>query len=99
MPKSGFSANKQAKVTAAAVIALLKGKEPASYSISNTCYSFLAPDYAIFVAAEYQLSGRELVKIKGSGEVSPLNVDLSVRHSEAFSAQKWYNSITQDMFG
>jgi NADH dehydrogenase FAD-containing subunit len=99
MPKSGFSANNQAKVTAAAVIALLKGKEPTSYSISNTCYSFLAPDYAIYVTAEYQLSGRELVKIKGSGGVSPLNVDLSVRHSEAVSAQRWYDSITQDMFG
>jgi sulfide dehydrogenase [flavocytochrome c] flavoprotein subunit len=99
MPKSGFSANNQAKVTAAAVIALLKEKEPTSYSISNTCYSFLAPDYAIYVTAEYQLSGRELVKIKGSGGVSPLNVDLSVRHSEAVSAQRWYDSITQDMFG
>jgi sulfide dehydrogenase [flavocytochrome c] flavoprotein subunit len=99
MPKSGFSANNQAKVTAAAVIALLKEKEPTSYPISNTCYSFLAPDYAIYVTAEYQLSGRELVKIKGSGGVSPLNVDLSVRHSEAVSAQRWYDSITQDMFG
>ncbi len=99
MPKSGFSANNQAKVTAAAVIALLKEKEPTSYPISNTCYSFLAPDYAIYVTAEYQLSGRELVKINGSGGVSPLNVDLSVRHSEAVSAQRWYDSITQDMFG
>lgn len=99
MPKTGFSANNQAKVTAAAVIALLKEKEPTSYSISNTCYSFLAPDYGIQVTSEYQLSGRKLVKIKGSGGVSPLNVDLSVRYSEAVSAQRWYDSITQDMFG
>ena len=99
MPKTGFSANNQAKVTAAAVIALLKEKEPTSYSISNTCYSFLAPDYGIQVTSEYQLSGRKLVKIKGSGGVSPLNVDLSVRYSEAVSAQRWYDSITKDMFG
>ncbi len=99
MPKTGFSANNQAKVTAAAVIALLKEKEPTSYSISNTCYSFLAPDYGIQVTSEYQLSGRKLVKIKGSGRVSPLNADLSVRHSEAVSAQRWHDSITQDMFG
>ena len=99
MPKTGFSANNQAKVAAAAVIALLKEKEPTSYSISNTCYSFLAPDYGIQVTSEYQLSGRKLVKIKGSGGVSPLNVDLSVRYSEAVSAQRWYDSITQDMFG
>ena len=99
MPKTGFSANNQAKVTAAAVIALLKEIEPTSYSISNTCYSFLAPDYGIQVTSEYQLSGRKLVKIKGSGGVSPLNVDLSVRYSEAVSAQRWYDSITQDMFG
>ena len=99
MPKTGFSANNQAKVTAAAVIALLKEKEPTSYSISNTCYSFLAPDYGIKVTSEYQLSGRKLVKIKGSGGLSPLNADLSVRYSEAVSAQRWYDSITQDMFG
>ena len=99
MPKTGYSANNQAKVTAAAVIALLKEIEPTSYSISNTCYSFLAPDYGIKVTSEYQLSGRKLVKIKGSGGVSPLNVDLSVRYSEAVSAQRWYDSITQDMFG
>ena len=99
MPKTGYSANNQAKVTAAAVIALLKEIEPTSYSISNTCYSFIAPDYGIKVTSEYQLSGRKLVKIKGSGGVSPLNVDLSVRYSEAVSAQRWYDSITQDMFG
>ena len=67
--------------------------------MANTCYSFLAPDYAISVAAVYQLSGREIVKVKGSGGVSPPDVDLSVRRAEAIYAQGWYDSITHDMFG
>ena len=99
MPKSGFSASNQAKITAVAVIDLLNEKEPKSPSMANTCYSFLAPDYAISVAAVYQLSGREIVKVKGSGGVSPPDVDLSVRRAEAIYAQGWYDSITHDMFG
>ena len=99
MPKSGFSANNQAKITAVAVIALLNEREPSSASMANTCYSFLAPDYAISVSAVYQLSGRDIVKVKGSGGVSPPDVDLSVRRAEAIYAQGWYDSITHDMFG
>ena len=89
MPKSGFSANNQAKITAATVIALLNEKEPTSTS----------PDYAISVAAVYQLSGREIVSVKGSGGISPLDAELSVRRAEALYAQGWYDSITSDMFG
>lgn len=99
MPKSGFSASSQAKVTAVAVIALLNEEQPVPPSLANTCYSFLAPDYAISVAAVYRLSGGEIVKVEGSGGVSPPDADLSVRRAESIYAQGWYDSITQDMFG
>ena len=56
MPKSGLSASSQAKFTAAAVIDMLNNKEPNTTTLANTCYSFLAPDYAISVAAVYNLS-------------------------------------------
>ena len=73
MPKSGLSASSQAKFTAAAVIDMLNNKEPETTTLANTCYSFLAPDYAISVAAVYNLSGNKIVKVKGSGGVSPPN--------------------------
>src|SRR3979411_547299 len=43
MPKSAFAANAQAKVCAAAVVALLGGATPASPKLINTCYSLVAP--------------------------------------------------------
>ena len=99
MPKSGLSASSQAKITAAAVIDILNNKEPETTTLANTCYSFLAPDYAISVAAVYNLSGNKLIKVKGSGGVSPANAKHSVRREEAKFAQGWYDSITNDMFG
>ena len=99
MPKSGLSASGQAKFTAAAVIDMLNNKEPKTTTLANTCYSFLAPDYAISVAAVYNLSGNKIVKVKGSGGVSPPNAKHSVRSEEAKYAHGWYDSITNDMFG
>src|SRR5690606_14144319 len=43
MPKSGFSANAQAKVAAAAIVSSLAGNPPAIASFANTCYSLIAP--------------------------------------------------------
>ena len=40
-----------------------------------------------------------IVKVKGSGGVSPANAKTSVRLEEAKYAQGWYDSITNDMFG
>ena len=99
MPKSGLSASSQAKFTASVVIDMLNNKEPETTTLANTCYSFLAPDYAISVAAVYNLSGNKLIKVKGSGGVSPANAKHSVRREEAKYAQGWYDSITHDMFG
>ncbi len=53
MPKSAFSANAQAKVCAAAVLALLRGETPQTPRLINTCYSLVAPDYGISVAGVY----------------------------------------------
>ena len=99
MPKSGLSASSQAKFTAAVVIDMLNNKEPETTTLANTCYSFLAPDYAISVAAVYNLSGNNIIKVKGSGGVSTANAKHAVRREEAKYAQGWYDSITNDMFG
>ena len=56
MPKSGYSANSQGKVAAAAVVSLLNGEEVGTPSYVNTCYSIIGKDYGISVAAVYRLS-------------------------------------------
>ena len=100
MPKSGFSANSQAKVCARAVVALLREEAPPEPVLVNTCYSLLAADYGISVAAVYRLDDAgEIASVAGSGGVSPAGAPLEFRRKEADYARGWYASITADIYG
>jgi sulfide dehydrogenase [flavocytochrome c] flavoprotein subunit len=99
MPKSGFAANSQGKVCAAAVVTALQGTEMPEPSYVNTCYSLVAPDYGISVAAVYRISDGAIVGVKGAGGVSPKDGDAEFRRREADYAYGWYQSITGDVFG
>lgn len=99
MPKSGHSANSQAKMTAAAIVAMLKDLPVISPSHVNTCYSLIGPDYGITVAAVYRLGDDGAIAgVKGAGGVSPTDVPHQFRTQEARYAEGWYASITQDSF-
>ena len=98
MPKSGFAANSQGKVCAAAIVTSLKGTDMPDPSYVNTCYSLVAPDYGISVAAVYRFSEKQGI-YKSGGGVSPMDVDARYRAQEARYARGWYDSITQDSFG
>lgn len=100
MPKSGYSANSQAKVCATAIAALLRGDSPGAVSFINTCYSLVAPDYGISIAAVYRLSDEgSIVSIEDAGGLSPAEASADFRKQEAEYAVGWYESITSDMFG
>lgn len=100
MPKSGFAANSQGKVCAAAIVSSIRGSTMPDPSYVNTCYSLVSPDYGISVAAVYRYSKEKgIYKVKGSGGVSPKNADAVFREQEARYAKGWYDSITSDSFG
>lgn len=99
MPKSGFSASSQAKVCAAAIVAMLKGEAPGTPKFVNTCYSLVAPDYGISVAAVYDFKDGKIVAVKGAGGLSPSDAPDSFRRREADYANGWYDSVTRDIFG
>ena len=99
MPKSGFSANSQGKVAAAAIVSSLSGNDPIEPSFANTCYSLVTPDHGISVAKIYKISNKTIVGVKGSGGLSPKKEDPIIRKQEATYAHGWYDAITQDMFG
>lgn len=100
MPKSAFSANSQAKVCAAAVVASLRGETLPMPSYANTCYSLVAPDYGISVSAVYRLNaGRVITAVEGAGGVSPAEVGTDFRAKEADYARGWYAAITADSWG
>ncbi|KAK3604258.1 hypothetical protein CHS0354_002066 [Potamilus streckersoni] len=98
MPKSGFSANSQGKIVAAGIVRELAGKEPIPAKLANTCYSLIAPDYGISVAAVYEPNEKNVAAVKDSGGLSPKTADRSVRKQEAVYAEAWYQAITKDMF-
>ena len=100
MPKSGFAANSQGKVCAAAIVSVIHGTSMPEPSYVNTCYSLVAPDYGISVAAVYGHDKEKgIYKVKGSGGVSPKDADAEFRRLEARYAAGWYDSITSDAFG
>ena len=98
MPKSGYAANSEAKVCAAAVAALLKGAEPGTPSYVNTCYSIVGENYGISVAAVYRLAkdGSEIVQV--SGGLSPADATPDMRAREVAYAYSWFTNITNDIF-
>lgn len=96
LPKSGYAANSEAKVCAAAVASLLAGEAPSTPSWVNTCYSLVAPEYGISVAMVYDLKKGSASKVEGSGGLSPADGD---KRLEALYAQSWYNNITAEIFG
>lgn len=97
MPKSGFCANAQGKVAAAAILADLAGQAPPEASFANTCYSMIAPDYAISVAGVYRVEGGAVAEVAGG--TSPLEADAGFRAAEARYAAGWYAAISADIWG
>ena len=99
MPKSGYAANSQAKVCAAAVAAMLKGQEPGSPSYVNTCYSIAGKDYGFSVAAVYRLAedGSKITSV--SGGLTPGDASAEQLKREVLYAHSWFKNITHDIFG
>ncbi|MFC4965098.1 NAD(P)/FAD-dependent oxidoreductase [Alcaligenes sp. GCM10023179] len=97
MPKSGFSANTQAKLAAAAIINALSGKPAPQATLSNTCYSLIAPDYGISVGHLYAFADDRLAE--ASGGVSPKEASPAFRKQEAQYGEAWYAAISRDIWG
>ena len=99
MPKSGYAANSQAKVCAAAVVALLNDGEVGIPSFVNTCYSIVAPGWGISVAAVYKLGADgKIASVPGSGGLTPMDAPEWAHAREVEYAYSWYDNIVSDIF-
>jgi sulfite dehydrogenase len=97
MPKSGSMANQHAKVCAAAVVAMINGREPnPDPKIVNMCYSYVSDDEVIHVTSVHELDAgkKTFVPIKGAGGLSSARNTLEARHAWA-----WAQNIWSDMLG
>ncbi|MFA8387770.1 MAG: FCSD flavin-binding domain-containing protein [Pelagibaca sp.] len=97
MPKSGYSANSQAKVAAMAVRGALTGSRvfPAKYS--NTCWSLIATEDGVKVGAAYEPNEEKIASV--SSFVSQTGEDVAMRKATYEESIGWYEGITTDMFG
>lgn len=97
MPKSGFSANSQAKVAAMAIRGELTGSKvfPAKYS--NTCWSLLAADDGVKVGASYEPTPEKIAST--STFISKNGEDAGLRKQTYEESVGWYEGITADIFG
>lgn len=99
LPKSGYSANSEAKVAANAIVASINGQKVDDITMVNTCYSLVSPDYGISVAHIVRVSDKGFEAVAGSGGVSPAGMDEGFRNKEAMYAQVWYDNIVADTWG
>ncbi len=97
MPKSGFSANSQAKVCANAVRGALTGSKvfPARYS--NTCWSLISTENGVKVGASYEATDEKIAKTDGF--ISKTGETAELRKATYEESEGWYSGITADIFG
>ena len=97
MPKSGFSANSQAKVAAMAIRGELTGSKvfPAKYS--NTCWSLIAPEDGVKVGASYEPTPEKIASVDSF--VSATGEDAALRKATYEESLGWYAGIPADIFG
>jgi len=97
MPRSGSAASSQAKICAAAVAALLSGGKPQAPTLNSSCFSLIAPDYAISQTGRYRPVGD--LYTEEAIEISPVDAPQSLRTKEAGDAEAWFTATTGEVFG
>ncbi|MBY6154168.1 NAD(P)/FAD-dependent oxidoreductase [Vannielia litorea] len=97
MPKSGFSANSQAKVAANAIRGALTGSRVFPAKFSNTCWSLIATDDGVKVGANYEPTEEKIASTDSF--ISQTGEDAALRKATFEESIGWYSGITADMFG
>jgi NADPH-dependent 2,4-dienoyl-CoA reductase/sulfur reductase-like enzyme len=97
MPKSGFSANSQAKVCANAVRGALTGSTVFPARFANTCWSLIDTNDGVKVGATYEATDEKIAKVDGF--VSATGESDELRAATYQESIGWYDGIVADMFG
>ena len=96
MPKSGHIANQQAKVCAAAVVALLTDRPVNEQPMmNNTCYSFITDREAVHVASvhRYDSQKQTMLAVEGSVGLSAAPTDLEGQYGWGWAQNIWADML------
>lgn len=99
MPKSAFSAGLQGKVVAIQILRDMAGLPPQSSVLTNTCYSYVAPESAVSITGVYDNKSGVLSAVAGAGGTSLMRASAADRKAEAAQASAWFDAATQEAFG
>lgn len=98
IPKSASAASAQGKTCAVAILSLLAGRTPEPPQLTGVCYNTVAPGYGFSLAGNYQPKGDIFAEVEG-GATSPVDAPRELRAREATEAERWFQTITADIFG
>ena len=98
MPRSASAAHSQGAICAAAVAVLLAGRQPATPTLKSSCFSMIAPDYAISQRGTYRPADGQYVEAEPV-IISAAGASRAVRADEAKEANDWFHRITSETFG
>ena len=99
MPKSGFSANTQAKVVARAIVESLAGRPSPEPFWENTCYALAGKDYGLFVADVFKIGADgKIGRINTRARYLPLDATPAQIKLAARYQQAWLRTFTADCF-
>jgi len=96
MPKSASMTNQHAKVCAAAVIALTKGRPVNPQPMMmNTCYSFVDGKNSMHVASvhAYDAAQKTMVPVKGAGGISTAASELEGTYAWGWARNIWGEAL------
>ena len=99
MPRSASAAQSQSRICAAAIVALASGKKAEAPTLTSSCYSLIAPDYAISQRGTYRPADDQYVEPGPGVVISPADAPRSARKEEADQADAWFRTITGETFG
>ncbi len=97
MPKSGFSANSQAKVAAMMIRGELAGGQTFPARYTNTCWSMIETGDTVKVGGRYEPKDGKIFAVETF--VSKTAEADDVRKQTSDENIGWYAGITADMFG
>ena len=94
MPKTGQMANSQAKVCAAALVALIRERQPAStFTLMNAGYSFVSDREAIHATSVHRYDARRHTLVAENARVSPPS-EAAARNGWAWAREIWSDAFS-----
>ena len=96
MPKSGFSANSQAKVAAMTIRGELAGARTFPARYNNTCWSLIETDDTVKVGGRYEPKDGKIAAVETF--VSQKGESAEVRRQTQVENNGWYAGIVADVF-